>query len=96
MHAAAQGGDLLLHLTEWPQFSHVDPHRLAARVTTPKVIDGRGTLNPALWREADWTFRALGPHHGHGPVLGRTPGHGPAAVTAPGDSNSPGQFLRHC
>lgn len=58
--AAAQGGDLLLHLTEWPQFSHIDPHRLAARVTTPKVIDGRGTLNPVLWREAGWTFRALG------------------------------------
>ncbi|WEH12192.1 UDP-glucose/GDP-mannose dehydrogenase family protein [Streptomyces sp. VNUA24] len=58
--AAAQDADLLLHLTEWPQFSHVDPHRLAARVTTPKVIDGRGTLNPARWREAGWTFRALG------------------------------------
>ncbi|MDG5808708.1 UDP-glucose/GDP-mannose dehydrogenase family protein [Streptomyces ossamyceticus] len=57
---AAQDADLLLHLTEWPQFSHVDPHRLAARVTTPKVIDGRGTLNPVLWREAGWTFRALG------------------------------------
>ncbi|WP_327742785.1 hypothetical protein OHO28_51645 [Streptomyces europaeiscabiei] len=60
MHVAAQGGDLLLHLTEWPQFSRVDPHSLAARVTTPKVIDGRGALNPALWCEAGWTLRALG------------------------------------
>ncbi|MFF1460549.1 UDP-glucose dehydrogenase family protein [Streptomyces sp. NPDC058330] len=58
--AAAQGSDLLLHLTEWPQFSHVDPHRLANRVTSPKVIDGRGTLNPDRWREAGWTVRALG------------------------------------
>ncbi|MGP4052889.1 UDP-glucose dehydrogenase family protein [Streptomyces sp. 2A115] len=57
---AVQDADLLLHLTEWPQYSHVDPHRLAARTTTPKVIDGRGTLNPAIWREAGWTFRALG------------------------------------
>ncbi|WP_338684757.1 UDP-glucose/GDP-mannose dehydrogenase family protein [Streptomyces acidiscabies] len=58
--AAVQDADLLLHLTEWSQFSHVDPHRLAARTATPKVIDGRGTLDPVTWREAGWTFRALG------------------------------------
>ncbi|WP_328876929.1 UDP-glucose dehydrogenase family protein [Streptomyces sp. NBC_00299] len=58
--AAVQDADLLLHLTEWPQFSHIDPHRLAARATTPKVIDGRGTLNAETWREAGWTVRALG------------------------------------
>ncbi|MFE7834731.1 UDP-glucose dehydrogenase family protein [Streptomyces sp. NPDC057474] len=58
--AAVQDTDLLLHLTEWPHYSHVDPHRLAARAAVLKVIDGRGTLNPALWREAGWTFRALG------------------------------------
>ncbi|WP_033328375.1 UDP-glucose dehydrogenase family protein [Streptomyces yerevanensis] len=58
--AAVQDSDLLLHLTEWPQYSHIDPHRLAARTTTPRVIDGRGTLNADTWREAGWAFRALG------------------------------------
>uniref|UniRef100_A0AAU1I8L7 UDP-glucose 6-dehydrogenase n=1 Tax=Streptomyces sp. NBC_00180 TaxID=2903632 RepID=A0AAU1I8L7_9ACTN len=58
--ASVQDADLLLHLTEWPQFSHIDPHRLAARTATPRVIDGRGTLNADTWREAGWTFRALG------------------------------------
>lgn len=58
--AAVQDADLLLHLTEWSQFFHVDPYRLAARTTTPRVIDGRGTLDPVTWREAGWTFRALG------------------------------------
>ncbi|MFJ2218376.1 UDP-glucose dehydrogenase family protein [Streptomyces sp. NPDC101062] len=58
--AAVQDADLLLHLTEWPQYSHVDPHRLAARAASPQVIDGRGTLNAVTWREAGWTFRALG------------------------------------
>ncbi|MDQ0605759.1 UDPglucose 6-dehydrogenase [Streptomyces canus] len=58
--AAVQDADLLLHLTEWPQFPRIDPHRLAARTATPKVIDGRGTLDPAAWHEAGWTFRALG------------------------------------
>ncbi|MGW3929791.1 UDP-glucose dehydrogenase family protein [Streptomyces microflavus] len=58
--AAVQDADLLLHLTEWPQYSHIDPHRLAARAASAKVIDGRGTLNVDTWREAGWTVRALG------------------------------------
>ncbi|MGW3333078.1 UDP-glucose dehydrogenase family protein [Streptomyces rubiginosohelvolus] len=58
--AAVQDTDLLLHLTEWAQYSHIDPHSIAARATSPKVIDGRGTLNADTWREAGWTFRALG------------------------------------
>ncbi|WP_330288707.1 UDP-glucose dehydrogenase family protein [Streptomyces sp. NBC_00576] len=58
--AAVQDADLLLHLTEWAQFSRIDPARLAARAASLKVIDGRGTLTPDIWREACWTFRALG------------------------------------
>lgn len=58
--AAVEGAHLLLHLTEWPQYAHLDPYQLAALTTTPKVIDGRGTLNAQTWRQAGWTFRALG------------------------------------
>lgn len=58
--AAAQGADLLLHLTEWPEFSHVDPEQLARRVADAKVIDGRGTLDVDAWRAAGWTVRVLG------------------------------------
>ncbi|MET7497163.1 nucleotide sugar dehydrogenase [Streptomyces sp900116325] len=58
--AAVHDADLLLHLTEWAQSSHVDPHRLAARATKAQVIDGPGTLNASTWRDAGWTFRAFG------------------------------------
>ncbi|MEV6079585.1 UDP-glucose/GDP-mannose dehydrogenase family protein [Streptomyces sp. NPDC052069] len=58
--AAAQDADLLLHLTEWPQFAHIDPRPLASRVTSSKVIDGRGTLDADDWRAAGWTVRTLG------------------------------------
>ncbi|MDN3295014.1 UDP-glucose/GDP-mannose dehydrogenase family protein [Streptomyces ficellus] len=58
--AAVEDADLLLHLTEWPQFSHIDPERLAARTHSPKVIDARGTLNTDQWRDAGWITRALG------------------------------------
>ncbi|MER7922941.1 hypothetical protein ABTY96_07350 [Streptomyces sp. NPDC096057] len=58
--AAVHDADLLLHLTEWPEFSHVNPHRLAAQTVTPRLIDGRGTLNPVTWHDAGWTVRAIG------------------------------------
>jgi hypothetical protein len=35
----------------------VAPFTLRSR---PKMIDGRGTLHTSRWREAGWTFRALG------------------------------------
>lgn len=58
--AATEDADLLLHLTEWPQFTHIDPKRLAHRAANPKVIDARGTLNTDQWRVAGWITRALG------------------------------------
>ncbi|MFE5869903.1 UDP-glucose dehydrogenase family protein [Streptomyces roseifaciens] len=58
--AAAEDADLLLHLTEWPQFTHIDPKQLAARTHNPKVIDARGTLNTDQWRDAGWITRTLG------------------------------------
>ncbi|WP_030381899.1 MULTISPECIES: UDP-glucose dehydrogenase family protein [unclassified Streptomyces] len=58
--AAAQDADLLLHLTEWSAYRHIDPARLASRVASPKVIDARGTLSADAWRGAGWIYRALG------------------------------------
>ncbi|MFJ4185457.1 UDP-glucose dehydrogenase family protein [Kitasatospora sp. NPDC089509] len=57
---ALTGAGLLLHLTDWPQYSDTDPADLTRRIAVPKVIDARGTLNANHWRTAGWTFRALG------------------------------------
>jgi UDPglucose 6-dehydrogenase len=57
---AVTGAELVLVLTEWPQFAALDPAtlgRLAARRT---VIDARLVLDADKWRAADWTFHALG------------------------------------
>jgi hypothetical protein len=43
-----------------PRFSHIDPHRVAARTASPRVIDGRGTLDADTWRDAGWTVGTLG------------------------------------
>ncbi|MGW2395912.1 UDP-glucose dehydrogenase family protein [Kitasatospora sp. NPDC001664] len=57
---ALTGADLLLHLTEWPDYTHLDPAALAPLPATPRVLDARHTLDPATWRTAGWTYRALG------------------------------------
>ncbi|TDU06133.1 UDPglucose 6-dehydrogenase [Streptomyces sp. 846.5] len=58
--AAAQGADLVLHLTEWKQFRALDPVAVREAVAVPRIIDGRNALDDGLWRSAGWTYRALG------------------------------------
>lgn len=58
--AAARDADLLLHLTEWPEFQEVDPVALGDVVRRKQVLDGRNRLDLDAWRAAGWTTRALG------------------------------------
>ena len=60
MREAAVGADVLLLLTEWPEFSHADPDELAKVVAQRNIVDGRNVLAPDRWREAGWHYRALG------------------------------------
>jgi UDPglucose 6-dehydrogenase len=58
--AAADGADVVLHLTEWREFVEMDPASLGAVVRERRIVDGRNALDPARWRAAGWTYRALG------------------------------------
>ncbi len=58
--AAAHDADLVLHLTEWPEFRAVDLDELGSVVRRKQVIDGRNKLDLDAWRAAGWTVRALG------------------------------------
>ncbi|GAA1923900.1 UDP-glucose/GDP-mannose dehydrogenase family protein [Streptomyces sodiiphilus] len=57
---AVRGADAVLHLTEWREFRELDPEVLGEAVAHRRMLDGRNTLDPALWREAGWSYRALG------------------------------------
>jgi UDPglucose 6-dehydrogenase len=57
---ACADADVVLHLTEWPEFRQLTPDDLAAVVRERNVVDGRSVLDPATWRAAGWQFRALG------------------------------------
>jgi len=58
--AAVRGADVVLHLTEWREFRELDPAALGELAGTRLILDGRNALDPALWREAGWTYRAMG------------------------------------
>ncbi|GAA4916966.1 UDP-glucose dehydrogenase family protein [Streptomyces coeruleoprunus] len=57
---AVRGADVVLHLTEWQEFREVDPAVLGEVVNSRIILDGRNALDAARWREAGWTFRAMG------------------------------------
>ncbi|NUP36761.1 MAG: UDP-glucose/GDP-mannose dehydrogenase family protein [Streptomyces sp.] len=57
---AVRGADIVLHLTEWREFRELDPAALAEVARGRVVLDGRNTLDAAVWRKAGWTYRAMG------------------------------------
>jgi UDPglucose 6-dehydrogenase len=57
---AVRGAEVVLHLTEWREFQELDPAALGEVVAVRHVLDGRNTLDPAVWRKENWRFRALG------------------------------------
>lgn len=58
--AALMGADLVVLVTEWDEFRHMDPVWAKALVGTASIIDGRNTLDAAAWRAAGWTYKGLG------------------------------------
>jgi UDPglucose 6-dehydrogenase len=57
---AARDADVVLHLTEWAEFRELDPAVLSEVVNVRRIVDGRNALDRDRWREAGWTYRALG------------------------------------
>jgi UDPglucose 6-dehydrogenase len=57
---ACRDADLVLHLTEWPEFRTINPTDLDGVVNGQRIFDGRNVLDLDAWRSAGWTARALG------------------------------------
>ena len=58
--SAARDADVVLLLTEWSDYLNVDPSEVGESVRQRTIIDARNALDPARWRAAGWTYRALG------------------------------------
>ena len=57
---AVRGADLVLLLTEWPEYVGLDPDVLGGHVARRHIIDARNALDPVRWRAARWTYRGIG------------------------------------
>ncbi len=57
---AVRDADIVLHLTEWPEFRYLDPERLGTLVKTKIIIDGRLKLHAPTWHDAGWKLVQIG------------------------------------
>ncbi len=57
---AVTGAHVVLLLTEWKEYRQLEPAAISHLVREKRILDGRNALDPARWRAAGWTYRALG------------------------------------
>jgi UDPglucose 6-dehydrogenase len=59
-YGAAAGADVLVVLTEWPEFAEVDLDRLAASMRGASIVDTRNVLDPSAVRQRGLTYDGVG------------------------------------
>ena len=59
-YAAAADADILLILTDWPEFGCLDLKRLNKTLRYPIVIDGRNLYDPAVMTAESFTYLSVG------------------------------------
>jgi UDPglucose 6-dehydrogenase len=57
---AVRDADVVLLITEWPEFTGLDPEALGGLAAHRTIIDGRNSLDRDAWRAAGWKYRGLG------------------------------------
>lgn len=57
---AAHEADVVVLMTEWPEFVELDPIGVAEVVRSRNIIDARNVLDSKRWRGAGWNYRGLG------------------------------------
>jgi len=57
---ALRDAEVVVLLTEWPDFVGLDPVRTGELVAGRRMIDGRNSLDMAAWRAAGWEYTGLG------------------------------------
>src|SRR5262249_45624244 len=88
---AARDADVLLLLTEWPEFSTAGPEVLAKTVARRTVVDARHALDAAAWRACGWDYHAPGrPGTARPRGISDAAGTGDGGITDTGDRGSRG------
>ena len=57
---ACNGADILIVLTEWPQFAIEKPSQIAMEMNSLQVVDCRNILDGSQWVDAGFSYQGLG------------------------------------
>ena len=57
---AVQQADVILILTEWPEFKSLDPVNLSKSVRKRNLVDARNLLDAELWRASGFSHIGVG------------------------------------
>ena len=60
LEGALREAEIVVLVTEWPEFRALDPVVAGQLVAERIIIDGRNVLDPAAWRAAGWVYRGMG------------------------------------
>ena len=60
MYAACENSDLLILITEWPQFRNPNWQRVAQVIRKKELWDGRNQYNPSQRRADGWDYHCVG------------------------------------
>jgi len=58
--AVVEDADVLVVLTEWPEFKDVSIDDVTRQIKNKKVVDGRNILDKAKWIDAGFEYRGIG------------------------------------
>ena len=56
----AQNAEVLVVLTEWSEFTKIDPSEVRAVMSGRTIVDGRNLLDRSTWQEAGFTHLGIG------------------------------------
>ena len=62
-YAATEGADVMVLLTEWPEFAELDLAKVAASTSSRVIVDGRNILDPVAVAAAGFDLVPLGRRH---------------------------------
>ena len=57
---ALRHADLVVLVTEWPEYVALDPAHVKEIARASTIIDGRNTLDAAAWKAAGWRYIGMG------------------------------------
>jgi UDPglucose 6-dehydrogenase len=60
LDVAVSEADLVIVVTDWPEYRDLDPAHLAGKVNTQNLIDSRSILQSSKWAKDGWNIMTLG------------------------------------